>query len=453
MNTFHVTKIVSCFILTCLLTSFTNAQSIVWTDVVNATVNGNSLTSTSNANWNAGAASLAVLPAGIDGYIEIEAAQTNNGVMFGFSEVNTNQSWNTIDYNLYVAESGKLKVYEKNIAKVSNGGVYAVGDKMRVERVGTTIYFKHNGNVIYTSTTPSTSSLIVDCSFYQANAILSNAIFNFGTTTAAAATITTNGDDDWAGAGTGEMYLTHTNDNVGIGTTTPDYKLHVKGSTYVENGWMRFSGQSGIHSQTYGITMYAISSYYWRLKSNRGLQMYNKANQKQFAVYHDNAGSFGFLDKDDNWTIRTKHDDYTAFSLNNSEKMRLSTTGELVIGATTFPALTTAGGSDYLLYVNGGVLAKEVKIETGWADYVFDPTYTLASLEEVATHITEKGCLPNTPSAQEIENNGGINVGSTTVKQQEKIEELFLYLIELNERIKTLEKENTQLKQALQNNK
>jgi len=167
------------------LTGMANAQSpVVWTDVVNANIlYGNSLKSTSTLNWNAGAASVDVLSAGADGYVEIEAAQTNNGVMFGFSEVNTNQSWNTIDYNFYLAEWGNIRIYENGSLKLSNGGTYAVGDKMSVERVGTTIYYKHNGNVVYTSTTPSTSSLIVDCSFYQKNAILSNAVFDFYETT------------------------------------------------------------------------------------------------------------------------------------------------------------------------------------------------------------------------------------------------------------------------------
>ncbi|MFQ6092727.1 MAG: hypothetical protein ACE5OR_08615, partial [bacterium] len=31
-------------------------------------------------------------------------------------------------------------------------------------------------------------------------------------------------DDDWTGAGTGSMYAKHLNDNVGIGTTSPQTK-------------------------------------------------------------------------------------------------------------------------------------------------------------------------------------------------------------------------------------
>ncbi|UCF14442.1 MAG: hypothetical protein JSW59_13595 [Phycisphaerales bacterium] len=35
-------------------------------------------------------------------------------------------------------------------------------------------------------------------------------------------------DDDWTGAGTGSMYTTHLDDKVGIGTTSPSSKLHVR---------------------------------------------------------------------------------------------------------------------------------------------------------------------------------------------------------------------------------
>ena len=93
--------------------------------------------------------------------------------------------------------------------------------------------------------------------------------------------------------------------------------------------------------------------------------------------------------------------------------------------------------SFYHLFVEGGILTEEVLVRTGWADYVFAEDYDLQSLEEVEAHIAENGHLPNTPSAQEIEN-GGLQLGAATVNQQEKIEELFLYLIEMNKELETL---------------
>jgi len=124
------------------------------------------------------------------------------------------------------------------------------------------------------------------------------------------------------------------------------------------------------------------------------------------------------------------------------------TTETLSIGTTNRP--TTLGGqnlSNYRLYVCGGILAQELFVNnSAWCDYVFDTDYTLTSLEDVESHIEEKGHLHNTPSEAEIATNEGFEIGEMTRNQQEKIEEIFLHLIDLNEQIKQLKAENTTLK-------
>ena len=77
----------------------------------------------------------------------------------------------------------------------------------------------------------------------------------------------------------------------------------------------------------------------------------------------------------------------------------------------------------------------KVFTQNGWADYVFKKDYSLKSLEEVEKHINEKGHLPNVPSAKEVVENG-INVAEMDAKLLEKIEELTLYSIEQNKKIK-----------------
>ena len=52
---------------------------------------------------------------------------------------------------------------------------------------------------------------------------------------------------------------------------------------------------------------------------------------------------------------------------------------------------------DYALVVNGAIRAKEIVIETGWADHVRDASYKLASLDEVGAHIAELGHHPGPP--------------------------------------------------------
>lgn len=99
----------------------------------------------------------------------------------------------------------------------------------------------------------------------------------------------------------------------------------------------------------------------------------------------------------------------------------------------------------YKLAVNGNVRAKEVRVETGWSDFVFEKDYGLPSLEEVEEHIKNKGHLKDIPSAEEVAENG-ILLGEMDSKLLQKIEELTLYTIAQEKRIKHLEKENETLK-------
>lgn len=97
---------------------------------------------------------------------------------------------------------------------------------------------------------------------------------------------------------------------------------------------------------------------------------------------------------------------------------------------------------DSRVTVNGTIHSKEVKVDlniTDWPDYVFAKEYKLPALKEVAKHITEKGHLPNIPSAKDVEKNG-IFVGQMNAKLLQKIEELTLYTIEQDKKIKELEK-------------
>lgn len=92
----------------------------------------------------------------------------------------------------------------------------------------------------------------------------------------------------------------------------------------------------------------------------------------------------------------------------------------------------------FKLSVNGPLRAKEVMIETGWADFVFCENYKLRTITEVDQYIKQNGRLPEIPTALEIEKNGG-SVGELLKLQMQKIEELTLYIIEQEKRIKLLE--------------
>ena len=110
----------------------------------------------------------------------------------------------------------------------------------------------------------------------------------------------------------------------------------------------------------------------------------------------------------------------------------------------------TFADAAYLLYVRGGIVSEKVKVALvdNWPDYVFKKDYALLPLSKVEEYIKEKGYLPKTKSAAVIEKEG-LELGETAKAQQEKIEELFLHLIDMDKRLKALEAENAGLKTEL----
>ncbi len=111
---------------------------------------------------------------------------------------------------------------------------------------------------------------------------------------------------------------------------------------------------------------------------------------------------------------------------------------------------TTAGAVDvsgYNLFVKGGILTEEVRVslQSTWADYVFSKDYKLPSLSDLEDFIETNGHLPNVPSAQKVKEDG-IELGEMAKIQQEKIEELTLYIIEQNKINEKQSKEIQELK-------
>ncbi|MFZ4707147.1 MAG: hypothetical protein ACOYMF_14170 [Bacteroidales bacterium] len=93
------------------------------------------------------------------------------------------------------------------------------------------------------------------------------------------------------------------------------------------------------------------------------------------------------------------------------------------------------------LFVAGGITAEEVvvKLKTNpWSDYVFEDKYKLLPLVEVEDFIKQNKHLPEVPNQAEVQQNG-IELGSMNALLLKKIEELTLYVIEQDKRIKELE--------------
>ena len=120
---------------------------------------------------------------------------------------------------------------------------------------------------------------------------------------------------------------------------------------------------------------------------------------------------------------------------------------------TTTIGLWTANNTDNYIYRDGKVMvmdtfmAEKIIVEViDFPDYVFDKDYNLMPLNQLQQYISTNKHLPKIPKGEVIEKDG-MNIGDISVLQMEKIEELTLYLLEMNERLKRLEERSNKLRQ------
>ena len=95
------------------------------------------------------------------------------------------------------------------------------------------------------------------------------------------------------------------------------------------------------------------------------------------------------------------------------------------------------------LAVNGDILARSIRVSvvsTYWPDYVFSSEYKLMSLDELENYISDNKHLPGIVSAKEVGEQGNIDLAEMNTKLLEKIEELTLYIIDLQKQIDELKK-------------
>ena len=216
----------------------------------------------------------------------------------------------------------------------------------------------------------------------------------------------------WLGSGAtsgcGDMY--YNGGYVGIGYSHPSYKLDVNGifraKDYIYLGRVGTDGRGIKADDGVGATIFSITR--------------NPYNEIRFQGYGD----------------------LTFFTNGNTgtEKLRITKTGNVGIG-TTSPS--------YKLDVDGIVRAEEIKVQNVPAsDYVFEPNYHLKPIEEVETFIKENKHLPDIPSAEEFKENG-VGLGEMDNMLLRKVEELTLYMIDMQKQMDELKEENAALKEQI----
>lgn len=175
--------------------------------------------------------------------------------------------------------------------------------------------------------------------------------------------------------------------NVGIGTTSPGYKLQVAGGAIALDTDQPLRGGNK-----------------WLISGN------------------SNEVTVGTADAGVNLT----------FDAGASDRMLINgTTGNVGIGTTT---------PDSKLTVKGVIHSQEVKVDLNGSvapDYVFEKDYPLTSLEELKSYIDQNKHLPEIPSAKEMEEEG-MNLKEMNLLLLKKVEELTLHLLNQENEIKSL---------------
>ena len=195
--------------------------------------------------------------------------------------------------------------------------------------------------------------------------------------------------------------------SVGVGLTTPEQQLHVRSATASE-----------------GILLDAVNPIVQLRQSNTPLPGFTSMGFLQLSGTDIRLGT-NSANNSGKLVIRT----------NGNDRMWVDSAGSVTIG-TSYKA-----ASGYRLSVNGKIMSEGVRVQfdNAWPDYVFEKNYPLLSLKELDLFIQKEKHLPNVPAASKVAAEG-IDLAEMDAKLLEKIEELSLYLIEMEKKNAALEK-------------
>lgn len=120
--------------------------------------------------------------------------------------------------------------------------------------------------------------------------------------------------------------------------------------------------------------------------------------------------------------------------------------GQVGIG---LQGLTVPAG--FIFAVDGKAMMEEVEVQLSgdWPDYVFEENYDLLPLSELERHIKSHRHLPGIPSQADMDG-AGLAIGEMQTKLLEKVEELTLYILQLNDRIDRSETEKEALRKRVE---
>ncbi len=219
------------------------------------------------------------------------------------------------------------------------------------------------------------------------------------------------------------MYIRN-NGYVGIGTSSPTEKLEVSGNAKATNVTATSAVQSSTLTVTGNVTFNSLAGSSSKILTVGSNGLLSSADMSEVG---DGMGNHIATT---NLNLNGKN---IVGATNGTGGIYVAQNGNVRIGAGTANPTKT-------LEVNGVIRSKEVLVEVAnWSDFVFDKDYDLMTLNEVESYIKENGHLPDVPSAEEVKANG-VEVGEMNAILLQKIEELTLYIIELEKKIEEVQK-------------
>jgi len=278
--------------------------------------------------------------------------------------------------------------------------------------------------------------------------------------------------------------MTFYNNNIGIGTTTPEDQLHIKrdiqnlsgtvgirisssqfpwfiglnhslsdlnlifangndknnpnmvltsdGGTKFSNGISKLGIGSANNPTLYGTSYVGFNAYRDGSISSWIIDGNNSAHNGGSLIYGTKNGNINFVTLP---STSGTNDTLTDQNILDHLAMTIAPNGNIGMGTTNL--------GDYKLSVTGKIHCTEVVVEaTPWPDYVFDKGYKLMPVKELEQYVSANKHLPGIPDAKTVSEKG-VSVGEMNAQLLKKVEELTQYIILLNQRIEKLESQNT----------
>lgn len=131
-------------------------SNLHWRNMKMMDVNGNFIKRGPSGRYGSGS-SVEYIPPSSDGCGEATVSEVNTSRYWGLSDIDGDLQPSSIDYCFHLSGT-TLRVLEKGDQKMSIASL-SPGDRLRISRTGTTISYYRNGELIYISSTPSSTQL------------------------------------------------------------------------------------------------------------------------------------------------------------------------------------------------------------------------------------------------------------------------------------------------------